>query len=376
MTETKQHAKLSASGSSRWLLCPGSIKAESKFENTTSVYAEEGTMAHEVADLCLSGKVDADRLIGNNVLGKTVTKEMAEHVQSYLDYVRSFETEDSILHTEETVDFSNVVPDGFGTLDSAVFIPKQKKLHIFDLKYGQGVVVDAFENTQGQMYGIGYLNEYGFLEDIETIEIHIVQPRVNNYSSWEISVKDLKTFSKWVKERAELALSADAPRVPGEKQCQWCRAKNDCKALLKFTQNVLKCDFDNTDDPFAEEQTLTDEDRKVIIDNKKLITDFMNSIESEVYTRLLDGGDFKGYKLVEGRSNRVWNNEAETILAEKLGDEAYKKSLIGIGEAEKKLGKKEVDDLTDKPMGRPTMVPDTDKRKPFTTYDVANDFKD
>ena len=140
-----EHAKLSASGSSRWLNCPGSVKAEEGYPNQpSSAFALEGTRAHEVADLCLKASCDADVYIGKKVLDDVIDAGMAGYVQEYLDYVRSYETATSKLFTEERVDFSHVVPGGFGTLDAAVLDYDTKTCHIFDLKYGKGVKVDAF----------------------------------------------------------------------------------------------------------------------------------------------------------------------------------------------------------------------------------------
>lgn len=361
--QDRAHAKLSASGSSRWLNCPGSVNAEKGYPNESSPFAEEGTLAHELADTCLKKSKDAEFYVGKKITGKIIEKDMARYVQEYLDFVLSHETSNSKLYTEERVDFSNVVPEGFGTMDSAVLDFDTGVCHIFDLKYGKGVEVDAFENTQGQMYAIGLYNELGFLDEIKSFRIHIVQPRIYNFSHWDITVDDLVKFGKWVKERAELALTADAPKVPGDKQCQWCRAKSDCTALAKFTEQIILTEFDNLDDEGLDQDKLTDAQKKTILDNKKLIESFLKDVESSVFDHIDAGNTFKGYKIVEGRSIRKWTDEAEEVLVEKLGDDAYKKSLISITDAQKKLGKEEVDAIAFKPPGKATLVPDSDKRK-------------
>lgn len=380
----KAHALLSASGSHRWLNCPGSVKAEEPYlslDAGSSSYAQEGTIAHELADICLKENVDSwlyiDKTINVPRVGKVkIEKEMARYVQEYLDFVRAHVENNCQLFTEEQVDFSNIVPEGFGTLDSAVINHEEGICHIFDLKYGKGIRVDAFENTQGQMYALGFLNEYGFMGDIKSFRIHIVQPRIPNNSYWDISVEDLNKFGEWVTERAELALTETAPRVPGEKQCQWCAAKSDCTALMKFTEEIISGEFDALDDDCLDEQALSDSQKKVIIDNSKLIIDFLGSVKDSVFDRLKDGGTFKGYKLVEGRSNRVWGDDAEETLKKELGEKAYKKTLIGITAAQKELGKEKVDELAYKAPGSPTMVPDTDKRKAIVITDVADEFEE
>ena len=373
--QSRKHATLSASGSAKWLNCPASVKAEQAYPNTTSPFAQEGTLAHEVADLCLKNKVDAEHYLGKEITGQVIEQEMVRYVQDYLDYVRSYETGNSTLFTEERVDFSNVVPSGFGTMDSAVLDYNTGICHIFDLKYGKGVEVSAVENTQGQLYAIGLYNELAFMGDIKAFRIHIVQPRLYNFSHWDITVDDLIKFSEYVKDRANLALSPKAPYQAGEKQCQWCRAKADCKALAKFTENIITSQFDNLDDVNnIVDNKLTDKDKKLILDNKSLIESFLKSVESHVFERLKAGEKFQGYKLVEGRSIRKWKDDAETSLYAIIGNEAYTQKLITITEAQKKLGKDMVDQLAYKPQGKLTLAKESDKRKAVDVMNITEEF--
>ncbi len=374
---TKKHAKLSASGSSKWLNCAGSIEAESKIPNKQSVYAEEGTLAHELADICLKKQLEAKKYIGYDVLyapekSGIITEEMAKFVQEYIDYVLAHETKNSQLYTEDRVDFSNIVPDGFGTMDAAILDYDTGICHIFDLKYGQGVPVDAVENTQAQLYALGFYNELKCLDVIKSFKIHIVQPRIFNYSSWEITLDDLVKFGQYASKKANEALTPNAPRTPGEKQCKWCNAKATCPALKKHTENTILSSFEdlNEKDPTSKGNIFTnqlnDEQLKLILDNKNLIEDFLKSVEQHIYDRVLNGEKFEGYKLVEGRSNRKWVDDAEEVLKNKLGEDAYEKKLIGITAAGKKLKKDEVEELTYKPEGKLQLVPASDKRKEVT----------
>ncbi|RTL05698.1 DUF2800 domain-containing protein [Candidatus Dependentiae bacterium] len=378
--ENRNHAKLSASGSSRWINCPGSVKAEEGYPRTETEFSREGTLAHELADTCFKKGKDADYFIGKRITGEIISKDMARYVQEYLDYVRSHETKDSLFFGEAQVDFSHVVPEGFGTLDNAVLIPSERICHIFDLKYGAGVLVSAFENTQGQLYALGILNELGWLGDIDKFRIHIFQPRKENISYWDITVEELNQFAEYVEERAALALAEDAPRIPGEKQCEWCMDKANCKALAKFTDDIVRAAFDETDEDekpkFKKPSKLSDKQKKLILDNKDLIIDFFNSIEKDIYDRLITGGEFKGMKLVYGKSYRVFKTGAEKKLVKLLGKDAYEKKLIGITEAEKKLGKKKMAKLTNKPLGKLTMVRSTDPRKAVVVEDIADNFED
>jgi hypothetical protein len=392
MSDTKQkdHAKLSASGSAKWLNCAGSIEAEAALPKSSNEFAELGTLAHELADICLKNNQDTiewvDREISCESDGKllkiVVDKEMAKFVQEYLDYVRAHETNDSQLYTEDKVDFSHIVPDGFGTLDSAVLDYTTGILHIFDLKYGMTPVL-AEGNTQGRLYLSGFYNEIKFLNAVKSFKIHIVQPRKYSITSEEVSLKELKEFEKYAKQKAIEALKPKAKRTPGEKQCEWCAARFDCPALAKFTDELTSDYFedlgaknlDKLPEPTKERlYNIPDETVVKLLDNKKLIEKFLKNIEEHSLERLKNGEKIPGYKLVRKKSNRKWTDEAETILSEKLGDDAYTKSLIGITAAEKLLEKEEMNKLTYKPEGGIEMVPESDKREAISS--IVDEFEE
>ena len=375
MTKEKKHAKFSASASSKWLNCAGSIEAESKSpKEKQSVFAEEGTTAHELADLCLKNMKDASSYIGKEIkfeidnkrVTKIIDEEMASFVQEYIDYVLSFEKQDSQLFTEDKVDFSNIAPEGFGTMDSAILDYETGVCHIFDLKYGKGVKVDAENNTQGQLYALGLYNELEVLDIIKKFVIHIVQPRIYNYSTWEISLKDLIKFGKFASQRANEALKPNPKRTPGEKQCQWCAAKASCKELMKFTEEVIKCEFDNLDPDVNIDNEISEKEIKNVLDNKKLIESFLKAVEEDAFNKLSNGEKIPGYKLVEGRKTTKWVDNSENILVKKLKDKAYNKKLIGITEGKKLLSKEDFLELTFKDLGNPIIAPESDKRKEIT----------
>ena len=370
------HAKLSASGSAKWSLCPGSVFAEKDYPNTTSVFAEEGTAAHELAEMMLRGD-SWHNVIGETLLesGVVVTQDMYDYVQSYVSYVNSISGE---LFIEQRVDFSHIAPDGFGTSDAIVI--NGDTMTIVDLKYGKGIRVDAENNTQGILYALGAVNDYGMLFDIKTINIVIVQPRLDHISEWTIGIDELNRWGERLKQAAELALSENAPRSPGEKQCQWCRAKATCPALAKLTESTLMTSFDNLDTSKPEQ--LTDEQLKTALDNKKLIVSWFDAVETLVTDRLSTGQVFNGYKLVAGRANRAWRDEAtvakvlSTVLSE---DTIYTRKMISPAQAEKELGKSRaelLEDLVTKPEGAPTLVPETDKRPAVNVskndFDIIN----
>lgn len=356
------HAKLSASGSSRWLNCTGSVKAESSFPNSSSSFALEGTTAHELAEICLTNEHHPSFYQNHIINGFTIDDEMIEHVSAYISYVKSF----SGVHLyEQRVDFSEWVPEGFGTSDAIVIDESHKTVHIIDLKYGKGVTVDAENNTQGMLYALGVLSEYGFIYEINNVVIHIYQPRIKNYSTWPIAATDLLKWANWVKGRAIEALSDSAPRTPSDKACQWCKAKATCKALLDHTHTILMHDFEELDE--VKPDTLTHKELRVIQDNAKLIKSWLDAVESHIFDVLLRGDDFAGYKLVEGRNIRTWQDEQKAIdaLKDKLDNsQLYTQKLISPAQAEKLLKKDKAIllELVAKSDGKPALVPDCDKR--------------
>ena len=357
------HAKLSASGSAKWIACPGSIKAEEGIKEKDSPYAQEGTMAHELGELALKNKCNPDMWLGEYLPESNeslVEQEMVDYIQQYVDYVRSFE---GALMVEQQVDFSPWVSEGFGTSDAIII--DGDHLRCIDLKYGKGVRVDAEENTQGILYALGAINDFCSFFPIEKITISIVQPRLDHISEWTLTFDELMKWGERIKQAAELALTDDAPRTAGEKQCQWCKAKGNCPALMKLTETTLCSSFDNLD--LVNPDRLTDDVITNVLSNKKLILAWLDAVEDTVVDRLKLGGEFEGYKLVSGKSNRAWGNEADAAeaLIGVLKDELYTHKIISPTQAEKLLGKSNahlLDGLVVKPEGAPTIAPMSDKR--------------
>jgi hypothetical protein len=361
------HAKLSASGSAIWMNCPGSVKAQEPFPNTSSIYAEEGTLAHSLAEVALesglSAKDAADQMLDNEI-----PDDMPAFVQRYIDYIENLNTDpDYEMYIEQRVEFTQWVPKGFGTVDCVLANFETGDLHIVDLKYGQGVQVEAVDNTQLALYALGTLQTLD-MGEIQKVTMHIVMPRKHTPDPWEISVKDLMVIGEKFKAKAKEALKPDAPRVAGEKQCQWCRAQATCPALKSRMEETIGSQFDDLDPPV----TLSDRELRVVLENKNLIEKYLTSVETYVSDRLHSGETFDGFKLVEGKSVRKWSDDAETYLVGALGDAAYEKKLLTITQAGKLIDKKQLDQITVKPRGKSQLAPASDKRP---AIDVAAGFE-
>ena len=216
------------------------------------------------------------------------------------------------------------------------------------------------------LYALGAYHDYGFIDEIKTVIINIVQPRLDHISEWEISISDLLKWGEWVSQRAEMCLEPNAEFNPGEKQCLWCKAKPSCRALMKQTESVIMAAFDNIDE-LKPVSRLTEEEMARALDQRKMILGWFDSIEQYATERLESGHGFTGYKLVAGRSLRQWGNEeiAETALFEVLGDDAFTRKLVSPAQAEKALGKQKaklIENLIVKPEGKPTLAPASDSR--------------
>lgn len=235
----KKHAKLSASGAHRWLNCPKSVALEANFPDTTSEFAKEGTLAHKVAEKTLK-----KRLAKNNNNQEKEMGEMQNYVNGYANYCMDLLIQSQILHkdplalTEERLNFSKWVPKGFGTGDF-VLVDEEKAL-IVDLKYGKGVKVDAENNPQLRLYGLGVVSEYGWIYPFSSVQMHIYQPRINNVSVETLSRKDLEIWGRdYVKPRARLAMRDEGEFVAGD-HCRFCKAREVCKARAAAMLDQIK----------------------------------------------------------------------------------------------------------------------------------------
>ena len=375
------HAILSPSGASRWLACTPSARLEEKFPDSTSTYSEEGTLAHAVGELILRDEPDfKEKLekLKNSKLGKKYYSDaMYTYADEYAEYVRGFCTGKHFLFIEQKLDISGYARESFGTGDAIII--KDGELIFCDLKYGMGVPVSAVENRQLMLYALGALEEFGFMYDIETVTLNIFQPRLDNISSWSISVEDLEAWAeKELKPKAELAWEGKGEKVAGD-HCRFCRAAAQCKALAEHNLDIAKNEFFGQDP----DGLMTVEEVAEVYAKSETLQVWVKLLQDFLFKKALDGEKVPGYKLVEGRSTRKYKDEKEVIGA--LKEAGFKETefmteptLMGLTALQKSIKKQAFKDIVEpmliKPEGAPVLVPDEDKRPEF--HSAETDFKD
>ncbi len=365
------HARLSASGAHRWLRCPASISLEAtlpKGEEKSSVYAEEGTLAHELAAEVLTASLTKNwSSVRLGQLQANAPAEMHTYVGQYVNDVLS---RPGIMHVESRVSFDRRVPDGFGTADCIILHDGEMQVH--DLKYGMGERVEAEDNEQLKLYALGVLAGYGYLYDIEQFRLVIHMPRLDHRPEWVISTEDLLHWGDTELAQAVIEVNSPNPRYnPGEKQCRWCKAKDICPALAeKMTTTALE-GMDLDPPRFRDVATFTLEQCAGVLGLRKMFTGWMDAVEQRVRDALTRGESVPGWKFVAGRSSRAWRDEsaAATALGEHLTEDAlYTKKIITVAQAEKALGKKvfatlPVEDIVVVSEGAPTLAPESSKKQ-------------
>ncbi len=366
------HALLSPSSSNIWLNCTPSAIFQKKFPEETTEYAKEGTEAHALAEyklkLALEMKGAEDPRNGSMTY---LSDEMEECTDDYVSFVletisKLKETcEDPAVLVEQMLDFSRYVPGGFGYGDC--IIVSDGRMYVIDLKYGKGVEVNAEWNSQFLIYAIGALELLGSIYDITDVTVVAFQPRKANISTFDITVKDLE---KWRDEtlipKAQLAYKGEGDFHPGE-HCRFCKARFVCKARADHNLENAKYDF-----KAPEELTL--DDIATILSSSKEFSAWLSDIEEYALKAIQEGAEIPGWKVVEGNTKRTYRVGAEKIIAskvEELGFDPWKKSLKGLGEMEKTVGKENfkayIEPHLYKSEGKPTLAVVSDKRPAFNS---------
>ena len=369
------HALLSASSSDRWLHCPPSARLCESYADKGSDYAAEGTDAHALCEYKLRKALDMDAEDPTENLS-WFNQEMDDCASGYAAYVleqveAAKETcSDPVVLIEQRVDFSRWVEEGFGTADCIIIA--DGTLQVIDFKYGLGVLVSATENPQMMCYALGALELFDGIYDIDTVRMTIYQPRRDNLSTYELSKDDLHSWADDVlKPAAELAFAGDGNFLCGE-WCGFCKAKNACRARADANLELAKYDFKLP-------PLLTDEDVEDILGKIDDLVSWASDIKEYALAQAISGKQWSGFKLVEGRSNRRYVNDAAVAAAvTEAGFDPYEQKLLGITAMQKMLGKARFDEvlsgLIEKPQGKPTLVPESDKRPAMNT--AITDFKD
>ncbi len=381
---SRAHALLSASSSARWLACPPSAVAAAAYPNQDTAFTREGTLAHEVAEFMLNfddtSTCRRDDLLADfqNWMGsQDVTAEMIHCAEAYRDFIQELvKDESAIAMSERRVDFSPWVPGGFGTADCIII--QGHRMDVIDYKYGQGVSVSAVENSQMMLYGLGALNDYGFIYDVQTVGLHIFQPRMNNVSDWELPAAYLLDWGRAVEYTAALAAKGEGDMAAGE-HCRFCPHAGRCPELARSCALIVE-----TSDGPVEIPSLAPWQVADILAAEGKVTAWLKAVKDRALSDMLSGGEVPGYKVVAGRSSRSWADdlEVESILnlAGYTPDDYTKTELLSPYNMEKALGKKKVSELLSGQIlsvpGAPTIAPASDKRQPYDrAAEIKKDFE-
>ena len=370
------HALLSASSSHRWLNCPPSARLCEGYEDKGSNFAAEGSDAHSLCEYKLRKALGMEAKDPTEDL-TWYDAEMEESASGYAAFVMELVAEakktcsDPVVLIEQRLDYSKYVQSGFGTGDCVLIA--DGTLHIVDFKYGRGVLVEAEDNPQMKLYALGALEIFDCLYDIDTVSMTIYQPRRANVSTFTLTRQELLDWAETVLvPTAELAYAGDGEYHCGE-WCQFCKAKADCRERARANMELARYEF-------RQPPLLTDEEVEEILGKLDSLMDWASDIKDYALQAAISGKHWSGYKLVEGRANRRYTDENAVVAAVKAaGYDPYDEpKLLGVTARTTLLGRKQFNDilggLITKPQGKPTLVPESDKRPAMTT--ILDDFKE
>lgn len=370
-----KHAVLSASSSHRWLQCPPSALLCAKADDTTSKFAIQGTDAHSLCEYKLKTALGQESSDPTENL-TYFNEEMADCADMYVQYVMEQlaavqkTCKDPLVLVEQRLDFSRWVPQGFGTGDCVIVA--DGVLSITDMKFGVGILVEAERNPQLMCYALGALDLFDGIYDIKQVSMTIFQPRRENISTYTIPKEELLSWADdTLKPTAELAAQGKGEFKAGE-HCRFCNVKATCRKRAEYNLELARYDF-------AMPSTLGDEEIEAILSKADALVSWASDVKEYALQQAVSGKEWHDWKLVEGRSNRKYVNEhavAETV--EQAGYDPYEHKVLGVTAMTKLLGKIKFEEMLsgfiEKPQGKPTLVPMSDKRPAI--YTAANDFKE
>ncbi len=393
-----EHALLSASSAGRWTVCTASPRFEAQFPETTSEYAEEGRLAHSFCELKVlkkfttsikpsTYKTRLNKLKKEPLYSEEMDRTSDLYVEHLTEKAMGYNSP-PLVNAEVKVDFSEYVPDGFGTCDCIMI--GGDMLDITDYKHGKGVPVSAEGNPQMRLYALGALKKYEpfYGGMIKRVRMTIDQPRIQSeLSSETITVEELRAWGETIKPIAQTAYSGFGEFKPGD-HCRFCRGKSQCRAradantaLEDFKDYILPTakNLEQAQQSGAAAMLTNDEIGELLVRGQTLVQ-WYKDLEEYALNALLNGEEIAGWKVVAGRSNRTFTDTDAALAAviaagydESLVYERKPKTLTGLEEL---MGKKEfaekIGQYVVKPLGKPTLAPMSDKREPYST--AAADF--
>ena len=404
------YSRLGASSCKRWLNCPGSVSllASLPETNDSSVYAAEGTCAHEICEHYLRFGIPTVAIEDNGQLGEkvevdnheiTITAEMLESCRLYAETIlkdmvdaglviphssNKYPINPAFLNIEQKFVIESIDKELSGTNDASVWNPNTKKLTVYDFKYGKGVPVEAEHNEQLMFYTLGVMDKLKLSpESISSFELVIIQPRCPHSDGpirrWEGTQADLISFKNTLAEGVKAVRSAN-PKYESGSHCRWCRAKAICPLYRQKVNEAAQMDFapvavDNGKEPVLtppKVEDLTIEQISHIMKLVPVVEDFISEVQSKAAELLGQGLEVPGFKLVQKRANRQWIDE--DAVAEAFGDVALEKPKVkSPAKLEKIVGKEKILDYVMTPEAGVTVVPESDKRQAVVPVQQAFD---
>ena len=379
-----KHAVLSASGAHRWLECAPSARLEENFEDRPSESAKEGTLAHAIAEAKVRNmlidplpKRSFNKILKDFTNDSMYRKEMDALTDEYAEYIRSIVLsypQKPYIAVEVKLDLSAYIPEGFGTADCIII--SGNELHIVDLKYGKNVPVSAENNPQLKLYALGAVGEYELFYDIQSVHMHIFQPRNSDGGgSFTTSVQELKAWGESIRPTVEMAYMGAGEQKVGP-WCGFCKAKPICQKHAEKCRELAALDF-------RKPELLTLEEVGAILQKARDVANWVKALDEWALAEALKGVDIPGWKAVEGRKTRAWTDM--DMAFKKLTDSGiseeilWKKTPLTLAQVEDEIGKKDfatlVGDMVTISTGKPALVPESDKR-PALKIKAADEFKE
>lgn len=369
-----KHALLSASSAKRWLNCPPSARMCEGIDGKTSVFAEEGTLAHELAALKLERirnpglDEDVEKAFEKARKSELYDPEMEDFTDRYAEYVDPAGAD--WVGIEKRVDFSNVVPEGFGTADCIAV--RGEELNVYDLKYGRGVRVEAPYNPQLMLYAVGACNLLPVEDmDVRRLRLHIIQPRLDNVSVFSLTLRELGDFADEVRKIAPAAYEGKGEPKAGD-WCRFCPAKGACRASRDLAVKAAEKIHGNLN-------CMTPAELGNLLDVLDDLEEIRAAAREQAVRLILDGGAVQGYKVVAGRSARKFRDETEALerIQRATGENLYEVRPLSLAKIEKLLGKRRFNEVAGDcvytPPGSPTLAKSDDPRKEYRGAESAEE---